>query len=259
MNMIKSEFYKLKKTKVFYICLLACVALAVFSVILAGAIQAGVLVRGVEEASEAAEPLTGVSLLEQTLGLDFLPTIIAIFVSVFVAGEFVNGAMKNYVSKGYNRVGTYLSKFLVCGAAVMTMYIVNITLACTIGSMIWGFDPTGLATAGSIAAMVLSEGLLLLAYTSVFVLLAMWLRSNGASVAVNICVVSLFSTVLMLTAFITGDSITLANYWISGNVSALATIAPESGAVLQGVIVGFCYLIGGTVIGSLLFKKQDIK
>ncbi|GHU34888.1 lantibiotic ABC transporter permease [Spirochaetia bacterium] len=259
MNIIKSEFYKLKKSKSFYICLLACVALAVFSVVLAGAIQAGILVRGVEDAAETAKALTGVSLLEQTLGLDFLPTIIAIFVSIFVAGEFVNGAMKNYISKGYNRVKIYLSKFFVCGVAVMAMYIVNTALACAIGSIIWGFDPTGLATAGSIATMLLSEALLLLAYTSVFVLVSMWLRSNGASIAVNICVVSLFSTILMLTTFITGDSITLANYWISGNVSALASIAPESGAVLQGVIVGFCYLIGGAVLGTLLFKKQDIK
>jgi ABC-2 type transport system permease protein len=256
MNIIKSEFYKLKKSRAFYICLLACVVLAVFSVVLAGSIQAGILVRG---AAETAEPLTGVSLLEQTLGLDFLPTIIAVFVSIFVAGEFVNGAMKNYVSKGYSRVKIYLAKFLVCGTAVMAMYIVNTALACAIGSALWGFDPTGLATAGSIATMLLSEGLLLLAYTSVFVFLAMWLRSNGASIAVNICVVSLFSTILMLTSFITGDSVTLANYWISGNVSALASITPENGAVLQGVIVGFCYLIGGTVLGSLLFKKQDIK
>ena len=259
MNIIKSEFYKLKKSRAFYICLLACVALAVFSVVLAGSIQAGILVRGAADAAETAEPLTGVSLLEQTLGLDFLPTIIAVFVSIFVAGEFANGAMKNYVSKGYSRVKIYLSKFLVCGVAVMAMYGVNTALACAIGSALWGFDPAGFATAGSIATMLLSEGLLLMAYTSVFVFLAMWLRSNGASIAVNICVVSLFSTILMLTSFITGDSVTLANYWISGNVSALASIAPESGAVLQGVVVGFCYLIGGAVLGSLLFKKQDIK
>ncbi|MFP3153917.1 ABC transporter permease [Lachnospiraceae bacterium ZAX-1] len=259
MNIIKSEFYKLKKSKVFYFCLLACVVLAVFSVVLAGSIQAGVLTRGVEAAEETTEVLTGVSLLEQALGLDFLPTIFAVFVSIFVAGEFTNGSMKNYVSKGYSRVAIYLSKFMVCGVAVMAMYLVNIVLACAIGSAIWGFDPTGLATAGNIATMVLGEALLLLAYTSLFVLLSMWLRSNGVSIAVNICVVSLFSTILMLTTFITGDSITLANYWISGNVSALATIAPENGAVMQGLIVGLCYLIGGTVLGSVLFKKQDIK
>jgi ABC-2 type transport system permease protein len=256
---MKSEFYKLKKSKTFYFCLIACVVLAIFSVVLAGAIHAGILVRGAADEAETSEILSGVSLLEQTLGLDFLPTIIAVFVSIFVSGEFTNGAMKNYVSKGYNRVRIYLSKFFVCSFAVMVMYLVNIALACAIGSFIWGFDPTGLASARSIAAMVLSEGLLLLAYTSLFVLLSMWLRSNGASIAANICLVSLFSTILMLTTFITGDSFSLANYWISGNMSALATITPESGAMMQGIIVGLGYLTFGTVFGSALFKKQDIK
>lgn len=259
MNIINSEFYKLKKSKSFYICIIACIVLAFFSVVLASSIQAGILTRGVEEVSETSEALSGVVLLEKTLGLDFLPTIFAVFVSIFVAGEFQNGAMKNYVSKGYNRVQIYLSKFIVCSVAVLAMYVINAGIACVIGTALWGFDPDGVATVGNVSTMLFGVGLLLLAYTSIFVFISMWLRSNGASIAVNICTISLFSTVLMLTSFITGDSVTLSNYWISGNIAALASLTPESGAVIQGVIVGMCYLLGGIIIGSILFKKQDIK
>jgi ABC-type transport system involved in multi-copper enzyme maturation permease subunit len=259
MNIVKSEFYKLKKSKIFVICMLCCALLAVFSVILANAMQSGVMRRGMEVAAETTGTLTGVSLLEQTLGMDFLPTIFAVFVSIFVASEFASGAMKNYVSKGYSRMKIYLSKWLVCSVAVMAMYLINIVLACAIGSVIWGFDPSGQASLSSIAGMVLIEAFLLLAYTSVFVFLSVFLRSSGASIAVNICAVSLFSTLLMLTTFITGDSITLSNYWISSNVSALATLTPDSGAISQGLIVGFVYLVGCTILGAMLFQKKDIK
>ncbi|RCX12954.1 hypothetical protein DFR58_11910 [Anaerobacterium chartisolvens] len=255
-NIIRSELYKLKNSKPFYICLFVCAAIAVF---LALAIQMGVVARGTEDVAAIADSISAVSLLEQTLGLTFLPTLFGVFVSLFVSGEFYNGTMKNYVSKGVNRVQIYLSKIVVCGMAVLTMYVVNFAFSCITGTILWGFDPYGVATFSNLAAMLLGEGLLLLAYSSIFVFVSMWLRSIVASIAVNICAVSLFPTLLMAVNYVIGDNVTLSNYWISGNITALASLAPESGAVLQGIIVGLCYLLGGTIIGSILFKKQDIK
>lgn len=256
MSIIKSELYKLKKSKMFYICLILCAALAVF---LAFVVKMGVATRGTEDIAAIAETISAVSLLELTLGQAFLPTIIAIFVSIFVSGEFHNGTMKNYVAKGFNRSRVYLSKLFVCSMAVLMMYIAHVVSAFVTGTLLWGFDPYGVATFSNVATIILSEGLLLIAYSSVFIFTSMWLRSVGASIAVNICMVSLLPTFLMAINYIIGDSITLSNYWISGNIIALASLAPESGAVLLGIIVGLCYLVGGTIVGNVLFKKVDIK
>ncbi|GHV55175.1 hypothetical protein AGMMS49579_17340 [Spirochaetia bacterium] len=256
MNIIKSEFYKLKKSKLFYVCMLIC---AVIPAIMAIAIQLGVQTRGAEGMSAIVDDISGAAFLAETLGLALLPTVLAVFVSIFVSSEFHNGTMKNYVSKGFNRVKIYLSKLVVSGAAVLAIYAVHAAVSLALGTALWGFDPSGAAAVSGVATMLLGEGLLLLAYTSVFVLVSMWLRSNGASIAVAICAASVLPTILMTIDFILEDVISLSSFWISGNVSALASITPESGAVLQGLIVGFCYLTGGTVLGSLLFKKQDIK
>ncbi|GHU16086.1 hypothetical protein FACS1894163_04800 [Spirochaetia bacterium] len=256
MNIIKSEFYKLGKSKLFYVCMLLC---AVIPAIMAIAIQLGVQTRGPEGMSAIVDDISGATFLAETLGLALLPTVLAVFVSIFVSSEFHNGTMKNYVSKGFNRVQIYLSKLAVSGAAVLAIYAIHIAVALALGTALWGFDPSGGAAVSGVITMLLGEGLLLLAYTSVFVLVSMWLRSNGASVAVAICAASVLPTILMTIDFILEDVISLSSFWISGNVSALASITPESGAVLQGLIVGFCYLVGGTVLGSLLFKKQDIK
>ncbi|GHV07474.1 hypothetical protein FACS189485_17890 [Spirochaetia bacterium] len=261
MNIIKSEFYKLKKSRLFYVCMLIC---AVIPAIMAIAIQLGVQTRGAEGMSAIVEDISGATFLAETLGLALLPTVLAVFVSIFVSSEFHNGTMKNYVSKGFNRVQIYLSKLAVSGAAVLAIYVVHAAVSLALGTALWGFDPSGGAAVSAVAiygavTMLLGEGLLLLAYTSVFVLVSMWLRSNGASIAVSICAASVLPTILMTIDFILEDVISLSSFWISGNVSALASITPESGAVLQGLIVGFCYLTGGTVLGSLLFKKQDIK
>jgi ABC-2 type transport system permease protein len=256
MNIIKSEFYKLQKSKLFYICMIICAAIPV---IMAVAILAGVQTRGAEGMSAIVEDISGATFLAEILGLALLPTILAVFVSIFVSGEFHNGTMKNYVAKGFNRVQIYLSKLAVCGAAVLAIYVVHIAISCALGTALWGFDPSGTATISGVVTMLLGEGLQLLAYSSVFVLILMWLRSNGVSIAVNICAASVLPAILMVIDFMLIDVISLSSYWVSGNISALATLTPENGAVLHGIIVGLCYVLGGTAIGSILFKKRDIK
>jgi ABC-2 type transport system permease protein len=256
MNLIKSEFYKLKVSKSFTICLLVCAGLAVFIAI---ALNMGVAGRAAEDFEAIAETISAVTFLELTLGLGFLPTLFAIFVSLFTAGEFHNGTMKNYVSRGFNRVQIYLAKFTVSGIAILAMLAVNILFSCVIGILFWGFDPYSVATIGSLAIMLFGVGLLMLAYSSVFVFVSMWLRNIGATVAVNVGLVFLFSSVLMAINYIIGGSLTLSDYWLTDSITALASLSPENGIVQRGIIVGLCYLVGSTVLGSILFKTQDIR
>jgi ABC-type transport system involved in multi-copper enzyme maturation permease subunit len=251
-NIVKSEFYKLKISRPFYICLFTCAVLVAFFGL---SIQRGeVRVGGID-----ADSISAVSLIEQTLDLPFLPFLFAVFVSLFVCGEFHNGAIKNYVSKGVNRVHIYLLKLVVCSAAILTMYAAFTALLGIMGTMLWGFDPQGVVSFFNMAAMLLGEGLLMLAHSAVFLLVSMWIRNASISIAVNICIVSFLPTFLRSSSFIFGGGIMLENYWISTHITALASLTPESGAVLQGIIAGLCYLAGGTIVGSVLFKKIDIK
>ena len=256
MNLIKSEFYKLKVSKLFSFCLLVCAGLAIFIAI---ALNMGVAGRGAEDFATIAETISAVTFLELTLGLGFLPTLFAIFVSLFTAGEFHNGTMKNYVSRGFGRVQIYLSKLNVCGIAILTMLAVNILSSCIVGTLLWGFDPYSVATFSNIAIMLLGIGLMMLAYSSVFVFISMWLRNIGAAVAVNVGLVFLFSSVLMAVNYIIGDSLTVSDYWLTDNITALASLSPEYGIFQRGMIVGLCYLISTTALGCILFKTQDIK
>ncbi|MDR1216277.1 MAG: ABC transporter permease [Treponema sp.] len=252
MNIVKSELYKLAIFKPFYICLSICVALvALFGLSIQGV--------DVEYAEASAGGIGAVALIEQTLDLPFLPFLFAVFVSLFVCGEFHNGTVKNYVSKGCNRVGIYVSKLAVCGIAVLTMYTAYVALLGIMGTVLLGFDPQGVAAFSNITAMLLGEGLLMFAYTSVFVLVSMGLRGVGASIAVNICIVSFLPIILRASSFILGGDIMLEDYWISTHITALASLTPESGTVPRGILVGLCYVAGGTLVGSVLFKNVDIK
>ena len=88
----------------------------------------------------------------------------------------------------------------------------------------------------------------------------MTLRSNGASIGVNICLVRIFPTLLSAADFIFKRiGFQISTGWIDANLSAVATLTPASGALLTGVLVGCVWLLLGVIGGTGMFRRQDIK
>ena len=253
LNSFKSEFYKLRKLKVFYICLIACVA-AAFLVPLA--------IKQAIATGELFSPFAigSIDALFYSLGMPILSLIIAVFVSIFVSSEFHNGTMKNIVSKGVRREVLFLAKFTVCALAATAMYIFYIAFAICSGAIFLGFDPNGTFAADTFIGVVCLIWLLLLAYTAVFTAFGMLLRSNGASIAVNICLVSIFPTLLNALDYLFHFSgFKISSLWIDGNLTAIATMSPASGDIISASVVGIVWLAIAVTGGILLFKKHDIK
>ena len=102
-NIIKSEFYKLKKSKSIYIVL---VVSAVFAIIVAFAHQAGSQMEAAannqnSKLIEMASDFSGTWLMKETLNEGILPLLIAILTSIFISADFNFGTMKNIVSKEF--------------------------------------------------------------------------------------------------------------------------------------------------------------
>ena len=160
--------------------------------------------------------------------MPILTLISAVFTSIFVSGEFHNGTIKNYLLRGCGRTQLFLAKYSVCAVAV--------------------------------TAMLLAVWLLMMAYTAVFTAVGMTLRSSGASIGVNICLVSIFPTLLSAVDFIVGSlGIQISGWWLESNLSAVATMTPDAGALPMGAAVGIIWLMLGITGGTALFCRQDIK
>lgn len=254
MNIVKSELFKLRKSKPFWVCLLVC---AFVAAVLPFALYQGVKSGDPEFGSVS---LSAIEVLCYSFGMPNLSLIAAVFVSVFASGEFHNGTMKNYVSKGMNRGKVFAAKFGVSALAVTCMMIVYTPITLISGTIFLGFDPNGLFTVGTFLSMILTVWLLLMAYTAVFTAVSMTLRSNGASIGVNICLVCIFPTLLSAIDFIfSGLGFSVSSLWIDGSLSAVATMTPASGAVVKSVVIGIVWLIASIAGGTALFRRKDIK
>jgi len=267
LNIIKSDFYKLKKSKVFWICAALCV---IFGIIMVVAVQADInmeLQKGINNPTDS-EYLSAVAMsrqasaiwaLEYFLPLGFNTLIVGIFIAVFLSSEFSYGTIKNTLSRGADRAKVFLSKFIVCGAAAVIMQILFITALIATGSIIWGYDPHGVATFGNLIVVILSQLLVIIGFAAIFTFTSTAIRANGGSITVNILCSTVISNLFSVLGLLFGLKIAVNDYWIGGVVSKLATVTPASGDVVRGIIVALAWGIGSLLLGTVLFKKQDVK
>lgn len=265
LNILKSDFYKLKKSKAFWICTALCIAFAVLMVV---AMQMGMNKAisnpnpfDAENVSmiEMALNASGIWALEYFLPFGFNIIFIGVFIAIFISSEFGFGTMKNTLSRGADRIKVFLSKFVVSSCAALVMLFAFILTLIATGTIVWGFDTGGILTFSGILGLVSMQSLLIIAFAAFFTFVSMTMRSNGGAIATNIICVTMASTLLGAISMLFGGSIDLSQYWLSDTVSKLATLTPVSGDVTQGVLIALGWIIASLLVGTILFKKQDVK
>jgi len=250
LNILKSDFYKLKKNRSFYVCTFVSIALAV---IFAAAMQAGVTNASALDGRGAAEMLATV------LFTGFNIFVIAAFVPIFVATEFQYGTMNNTLSRGAGRTKVYLSKFIVSTCATLIMELAFMLTFLAMGSAMWGFDPLSVVTFSGLFTLVSTQVLMIVAYTALFTFTSMVMRGTVSAIATNIASLAIVTIVLNAISSVFSETFSLADFWIGWGVSNLATLTPASADIVQGIMIAVAWGVASTVVGMTLFKKVDIK
>lgn len=265
LNLLKSDFYKLKKSKAFWICTALCI---VFGIIMVVAIKMDLTkelaIPNMDnpeyvQALEMSLNASGVWALGYFLPLGLNMVLVGVFIAIFISTEFGYGTMKNTLSRGADRVKVFLSKIIVCSCSSVVMLIMFMLAVLVAGSVTWGYDPQGTATFSNMLSMVLLQILLMLAYTALFTFISMTMRSNGGAIAANILCATMATYLFTALSMLFGGKVDLNNYWIGGAVSKLATVTPAAGDVVQGIIIAIAWGIASIALGTTLFRKLDVK
>jgi len=264
-NLLKTDFFKLKRSKGFWICAALCV---LFGIMMVVAIQSDIRMemrsenpndREYMQALEMSKHTSAVWALEQFLPTNFNALIVGIFIAVFITSEFSYGTIKNTLSRGADRTKVFCSKFFVCGVAAVIMQILFIASMLTAGSIVWGYDPNGLSTPGGLISVILTQILVIIGFAALFSFISTTIRANGGAIALNILCATVISTLFSALGMILGIKVPINDYWIGGVVSKLASVAPVSGDVLHGVLVVLAWGVASMIAGTALFRKMDVK
>ena len=250
-NLLKSDFYRLLKSKSLYICAAVGAFLMMISLI------AVKLLSTMPEVSDEM-PFPGALDFGHVIftGAD-VHLLMAIFISIFVTAEFVHGTMKNTISKGYSRTLVYLSKIIT--STVASYFIMLVMFIVSVATYMVIYGELG-SLSGKEILIIFIELLLHTALASVFVLIAMVVRNNGGTIAINIiCITLIFPQIFNLLDAIFDLKINFRDYSLVNNITMYYGFIPLKDDIIRSVIVGVVYLVFVTLLGIIVFKKKDVK
>lgn len=182
---------------------------------------------------------------------------IAIVASLFVTSEFSQGTMKNVIARGFSRSKIYLSKVAVISILGLIYMIFTKVINIVIFTFVYGFGES-IATTSDMVKSVGVEALLIIAFASFFVMIAMVTKSTAGGMSLNIVSCTIFGSLLSLGNIAFKD-VRFENYFIEGAMMNLMTSVPENEHLRNGLILSAVYFFGAILIGMITFRKADIK
>ncbi len=165
-KLLRANFYRLFRSRLFWFCTAAIFAMAVFAVI---------------NQSKYNEILDGMLFS----GITIVSVASAVFISIFVGTEYSNSTLRNKLYLGYSRTAVYAANLITCAAAALIMHIVLIAAILCFGIPIIGSITM---SASEIILLFLLSVLIVTAYASFYILLGMLINSKSAGAIAAILV-----------------------------------------------------------------------
>ena len=200
-SMLKVDFKRMFKSKLFYILLVCAlvvpILMTVMMTMMDGSVsvdpQTGVetVIEGPENAWQSigtlpgAEAMGGMDVMSMC-NINMMFMAVAVFICLFISDDFRSGYAKNLFTVRAKKGDYVISKTLagfVCGALMLAAYFMGAMLGGAISGL--SFDLCGLST-GNIVMCMLAKTFLMLVFISIFVLISVaakqkaWLALCGS-------------------------------------------------------------------------------
>jgi hypothetical protein len=255
-NLLCSDFYRLFKSKSFYICTAVAMFFMGLSIFI---VKWAATMTSKEEGGAAVSMMykDGITYGITSFASSNVQLILSIIIAIFVTSEFTYGTMKNVVSKGFSKVQIYFSKLITMIAATLIIIFATVLTGTVCAAIITG-------KLGAVSPEVLKiigiETLLNTARASLFVLVAFLVRNLGGAIAINIIgVISIEPMIFMLLQYLAKNKIKFSDFSLSFNISCYFGSTVQTEDYIRSLIVGVVFLAVSIIAGIFAFQKADVK
>ncbi|AGX41645.1 ABC transporter permease [Clostridium saccharobutylicum] len=248
-NVISSEFYKIFKSKIFYVISIILLAMNVISFV-------SLLVQKINSSSKIKEQLvgTGISNYQESYNADFVFYIILIFIAFLITAEYANDSIRQMACHGIARwklvLGQYIAMSSVITIVLLGFGILNL-LSYTVLSQLGKVDV--------VKFIIMNFGILCMFWgtAGIGTFLSYLLKNGGITIIVSILVVISSNLIANLLAFLTKNNI-FATYNLSSMRKTIIDLTSKSEDVMICSIVFLLIGIVAVLGSSLLFSKRDV-
>lgn len=181
-------------------------------------------------------------------------TILAVMVALYVCADHSDGTLKNIIGRGYSRMQIFGAKYLVSLMGAFGLAMICWAVGYLFGGILWGFE--GVFT-GVVFGAFGVQAISIVAYTTLFFLVACVLKNIGGSLAVGI-VIQMVPTLLftLLDLFIEKKSFAFMDYWIEGGMAV--TDATAAGDLKRIALVSSVYTALFLGLSLLAVRKREV-
>ncbi len=255
-NLLKYDFYKLIRSKSFYIC-------AAISLLISG-LTVSLCVWGYNQTGynmfKPYDSIMGIS-----DGLSSVTLLITIALAIFIPSDFSFGTIKNMVSSGANRINIYLSKMIIAASVVLSYMVVNIICCGLVGGIM---GEVGEYTRDTYLTMLKMFGysfLVQLSLALICVMISFLIRNKSIVITVAI----LLNTIALdfiapiidycVKKIASVESFSIAKYFPLSYLGVGMSIdSMPKNDLITSIIVCVSYIVVCSLIGILVFRKVDI-
>lgn len=244
LNLLYGELYKLKKSRLFWICCVLCVAFEFFFF--------GCILPMQQDGSF----LTAASEMICTI---YTLTTLA-FCTLFSLEDYKNGAIKNLAGKGFSRNVIFMARYAACLLGTVILMLLTVAALLAGGLLFIGAE---MLTAQVLKQLFVFAGVQLLlncGTAGVYVLFSEWSRNQGIALAAAVGL-SLFGPLLAagVDGVLERFGFGAAQYMVFVLAQGFPMEGYDRAFLLQTILVGIAWIVGTGLIGALHFIKTDIK
>lgn len=249
LNIMKSEFYKVCKSKVTFVTAICLLGIALIEI---GAFLYGKFAGGIW--GEILSGTRGVDIYAgYTMGnLYFI--FVALFVGGMISNEYTNRTVRQVVSRGASRVQIALGQFISLATAMTVITMIPAALASLTASLCWEFGDVSLQ---KFLLIILGQIVVIWSYAAITMLIAHLARSGGLSIGLNIMLLLGGAIAAELLALLTKKPF-FREYWIQEMQNCALSPYESMGTQGKFIIILFVLGIVFTILGIVRFKIKDV-
>ena len=204
----------------------------------------------------------GIMDVYQQVVICFVNMTSVIFSALFVITEFVNGAIKNLVGKGYSKEKIFLSKFIMNSVAVVMMVVLSAIVSWVLGCFFIGTEGINGALIRDYVIFTLLQSGLMIALNGIVITLSEVCRNLGAGISIGIIIVG-FSTLLSSALDLVFNRFSISfkatDYWVVDVMQNCPISGFGANVVIQVIFVIVLWSVLAIGAGMWHFRKADIK
>ncbi|GEM_PF-2844777 len=246
-RLIIFEFRKLFRNLGFYICSLVLIGLSIFTVYSAKFYQ---------EQSGIDDPtMCGLKSLMEALPTSMIVVMLGIFIAMLTCEDYTLGTVRNILTRGYSRLGFYLSKFVAVIFATVFMSVLCCAVSYATGCYFW---EAGDAIEAEQIKNLLCQLCIMIAYGAIFYSISTVLQKTGGSIAVCVVLPMILTIVLRLgDTALAEKEIEISSYWLENIGAALGVISAEAEDMKKALAASGIYTAAFLALGWLLTMKRE--